>query len=298
MNKYFKILLFVLILWVFSYTFAYLFFDGDNVIAEDKVAVISVEGMITLNGGSSFFTNSVSGKDIVNKINTANEDESVKAIVLEINSPGGTVMGSKYVVDAIKKVDKPIVTVITESGTSGAYWIASQTDAIFADELSYVGSIGVIGSYVEFGGLMEDYNVTYRRLVTGDYKDMGTPYREMTSEEEELMMERLEKVHEFFVEDVAVGRNMTVEDVEVLSTGIFYLGMDCVDNGLIDYIGNKENAIEYAKNLTGMNLNEFELKDPEGLFASLEKLGLENSYALGQGIGSVLLETENFEIKV
>ncbi|MBS3162409.1 signal peptide peptidase SppA [Candidatus Woesearchaeota archaeon] len=297
MNKYFKILIFILIIWALAYLISFLIFD-DTSVMEKKVAIIPIDGMITYDGGSSFFIESVSGESIAEKIESVNQDNSVKAIVLEINSPGGTVMGTKVVVDAIKEVDKPIVSVITESGTSGAYWIASQTDAIFADELSYVGSIGVIGSYLEFDGLLDDYNVTYRRLVTGDYKDIGSPYREMTSVEEGLMMDRLDKVHEYFVESVAEGREMSVEEVEDLSNGIFYLGMDCVDNGLIDYIGSKDDAVAYAQNLTGDVLSEIDYKDKKSWFSNLEKFSMMSSYFVGQGIGSVLVQGEKLEIKV
>lgn len=297
MNRYFKVLLFLLVLWVLGYLIACAFF-GDASVIENKVVVIPIEGMITLDGRSSFFIKGVSGQEIVQKIEDANKDSFVKVIVLEINSPGGSIMGTKVVVDAVKEVNKPMVSVITESGTSGAYWIASQTDVIFADELSYVGSIGVVGSYLEFDGLLDDYNVTYRRLVTGDYKDIGTPYREMTSEEQELMMERLEKVYEYFVGDVAEGRNMDVEDVEKLSNGLFFFGVDCVENGLIDYIGNKDDVIDYAKNLTGINLNEVEYKEEKSWFSNLEKFSMMNSYFIGQGIGSVLVQGEKLEIDV
>ena len=297
MNKYLKILVFVLVLWALAYSISFLIFDETPTL-DKKVAIIPINGMITFDGGSSFFIEGVSGEKIAENIEIANNDNSVKAIVLEINSPGGTVMGTKVVVDAIKEVDKPIVSVITESGTSGAYWIASQTDAIFADELSYVGSIGVIGSYLEFDGLLDDYNVTYRRLVTGDYKDIGSPYREMTSAEEALMMDRLDKVHEYFVEEVAEGRSMSVEEIEELSNGIFYLGMDCVDNGLIDYIGDKKDAIAYAQNLTGNSLSEVDYEEKESWFSNLEKFSMMSSYFVGQGIGSVLVQGDKLEINV
>ncbi len=298
MNRYFKLLFFLFVIWGLSYSLAYLFFEDENIITDDKIALIPISGMITLNGNTGFFMASISGASIVEQIRGANEDPKVKAIVLEINSPGGTVMGSKVVVDAVKDVEKPIISVITESGTSGAYWVASQTDAIFADELSYVGSIGVMASYLEYDGLLDDYNVTYRRLVTGDYKDMNSPYREMTEEEEELIMERLEGVHNFFVDDVASGRNMSAEEVEDLATGIFYFGMDCVDNGLIDYIGDKEDAINYARNLTGIKLNVETFEEDKGWLSNLDKYLMMSSYFVGQGLGSILVQGDKMEIRV
>jgi len=119
-NKYFKILIFILVIWVFAGLISFLIFDNDGQVMDKKVAIIPIDGMITYDGDSSLFMKGVSGESIAEKIVSANKDDSVKAIVLEINSPGGTVMGTKVVVDAIKEVDKPIVSLITESGTSGA----------------------------------------------------------------------------------------------------------------------------------------------------------------------------------
>ncbi|MDP3728527.1 MAG: S49 family peptidase, partial [bacterium] len=209
-------------------------------------------------------------------------------------------MGSKVIADALKKVDKPTISVITEYGTSGAYWIASQTDYIVADELSIVGSIGVLGSYLEFGDFLEDYNVTYQRLVTGKYKDISSPYREMTEEEEELIMERLQGIHDYFVADVAQGRGMEIADVEDLANGLFYLGKDSVENGLVDYIGNKEYAIELTREMAGITEGEVsEYAEEESFFSKVfMKYTAYSSFYIGQGIGSVLFSVENSDIQI
>ncbi len=121
-------------LWVVSFAIANLFFESNgDVSLGEKVAVIPIKGMITLEGGSTLLSSTTSGSEIASKIKDANADSQIKAIVLEINSGGGTVLGSKVVADAIKDVEKPIVASISEYGASGAYWIASQTDTIVAD---------------------------------------------------------------------------------------------------------------------------------------------------------------------
>ena len=301
MSKLFRLFLFCMLLWGVSYLIGLFFFTDAGVSSSgDQIAVIPVQGMITLDGGSSLLSSSTSGRAIVEKIKQANEDESVKGIVLEINSPGGTVMGSKVVVDELKKVDKPVVAVITESGTSGAYWVASQADYIVADQLSIVGSIGVLGSYLEYGGLLEDYNVSYQRLVTGKYKDISTPYREMTPEEEALIMERLQGIHEYFVADVAAGRHMDVEEVSSLADGLFYLGQDSVALGLVDYIGDKDYAIDLTKELAGVSDGSVsEYKDEPGFFGTFFQQYLSySSYYIGVGIGKVLFTTETPEFQI
>ena len=291
--------MFLALLWAFSYLLASLMFDGD-VVAGDKVAVIPVEGMITLNGGGSLFSSSASGEDIVNKIELAESDSNVKAIVLEINSPGGTVLGSKVVADKLQGVEKPVVAVITESGISGAYWIASQADIIVADELSIVGSIGVIGSYLEFSGLLDVYNVSYQRLVTGQYKDISSPYKEMTSDEEELIQERLDVIHDYFVAQVAAGRNMSYEEVADLSDGLFYLGLECKELGLVDEFGDLDYGVEYAKSLAGIEDGSVsEYTEESGLFDALKGYIAYSSFYIGQGLGSVLVSSgDSWEIKV
>lgn len=300
MHKFLKIFSFLLVLWLMAYFVSFLVFDETPISSGNEIVIIPVKGMITLQGEGSLFSSSTSGEEIVKRIEEANNDPSVKAIVLEINSPGGTVMGSKVIVDALKKVDKPVIAVITEYGTSGAYWVASQADYIVADELSIVGSIGVLGSYLEFGGLLEDYNVSYQRLVTGKYKDISTPYREMTSEEEALVMERLQGIHDYFVNDVAKGRSMEVKAVEELATGLFFLGQDSIENGLIDYIGNKEYAIGLANEMAGISDGQIsEYSEEESFWDRIFlKYTAYSSYYIGQGIGSVIFSAEISEMEI
>lgn len=301
MNKFFKLFLFLFLFWLVAYAIAHIFFfTTGSTLSGDQIAVIPIEGMITLDGGDSLLSSSTSGNAIAEQIKEANNDDSVKGIVLEIDSPGGTVMGSKVIVDEVKKVDKPVVAVITESGTSGAYWVASQADYIVADQLSLVGSIGVLGSYLEYGGLLEDYNVTYERLVTSQYKDIGTPYREMTPEEKTLMLARLQEIHNYFVADVAAGRHMQIADVQALANGLFYLGQDGVQNGLVDYIGDKDYAISLTKQLAGVSDGSVsEYTQDQGFFQGmLAKYLSYSSYYIGVGIGKVLFNVESSSLDI
>ena len=146
-----------------------------------NVAHIKISGIIMPDAGS-FFNPGAGSSDIVNFIQQANADSSIKAILLEIDSPGGSPVASAEIAEAVRNSNKTVVAWIRDSGTSGAYWAASAAYKIVAHPLSITGSIGVIGSYLDYAGLLERFNVTYERLVSGQYKDIGSPYKELTAD--------------------------------------------------------------------------------------------------------------------
>src|SRR3989344_1512622 len=151
--------------------------------ASAKVALIPLEGVLSNTPGTVFGDTATSANTIINFLAQANENPSIKAIVLQINSPGGTPVATDEVATAIKNSPKPVIAFIKDVGASSGYWIASSTEYIIANRMSITGSIGVFSSYLEFSGLMEEYGVSYERLVAGEYKDMGVPYRKLTSKE-------------------------------------------------------------------------------------------------------------------
>ncbi|MFH1275702.1 MAG: signal peptide peptidase SppA [Candidatus Woesearchaeota archaeon] len=259
-----------------------------------NVALIPLEGVITSNGGSYLGESTISSKDIVKFIEEADENNQIKVIVLEINSPGGTPVGSDEIATAIKKTEKPVISVIRETGASGAYWIASSSDYIIANKMSITGSIGVVSSYLEFSGLMEKYGVGYERLIAGEYKDIGVPYRKLTVKEEQKMQNLLDKLHDFFIEEVAINRNMEINEIKKLATGEVFLGIEALDLGLVDELGDLSTAEDYIKenyNLTEIGFVTYAKET--GFLGSL--LGLTNSfsYNIGEGLGSVFVKREN-----
>ncbi len=215
-----------------------------------NVALIPVTGTILSSGQAGFGGTVASADTIVDFIEKADKNPSVEAIVLEINSPGGSAVGSDEIGQAIKAANKTTVAWIREVGASGGYWVASGCDIIIANRMSLTGSIGVIGSYLEFSGLMTRYNVTYERLVTGPYKDMGSPFREMTGEERRIFQKQLDIIHDYFVREVAENRNLPVEDVRSIATGAFMTGHDAKKHGLIDILGGKAEVLEYLREKT------------------------------------------------
>src|SRR3972149_2081793 len=156
-----------------------------------NVAVIPIEGVIMGSDSSGLFEETVTSKDTIKLIEKAEKNPSIKAVLFEINSPGGSAVASEEIANAIRKINKTKAALIREVGASGGYWIASSTDYVVANRVSITGSIGVIASYLEFPGLLGEYNVTYRRLVAGKYKDIGSPFKEMTDEEQKLFQEDL-----------------------------------------------------------------------------------------------------------
>lgn len=262
-----------------------------DVVPSGNVALIPIEGQLVAGSADGILSSGVSSKDIVNLVEKADKNPSVKAIILEINSPGGSVIATKEIGDAVKRAHKPTYSLIREVGASGGYWIASATDKIIADELSVTGSIGVLSSYVEFAGLLERYNMTYQRLVSGKYKDMGSPFKEMTTDERELLMQKILKIHEYFIKEVAANRKLDVEHVRKLATGEFYLGSEALELGLIDALGNKQTVIEIIKkelNMTEVEIAEYrKTKTLKDIFSEVFS---EQFFFIGRGIGSALVD--------
>jgi len=287
MNKFLFIALTLGMFLAVSYGLSF-FVESDF---SDKIALIPIKGAITSTGdGIPLQPTGASSIKILEVLKDAEEDSSIKALILEIDSPGGTVLASKEIADKIKKIEKPVVAWIRGSGASGAYWIASAADHIIADEMSIVGSIGVTSSYLEFSGLLKEYDVTYTRLVTGEFKDIGTPYKELTDKERELFMGKLNKIHNFFVEEVAVNRNLSVAGVNKLATGEVFLGQEAIELNLIDELGGKEEAVNASKRLAGISEAELvKFADAEEFLSFLFDSKI--AYQIGQGIGSVLVNS-------
>ncbi|PIZ51870.1 signal peptide peptidase SppA [Candidatus Woesearchaeota archaeon CG_4_10_14_0_2_um_filter_33_13] len=270
---------------------AFSMFDGNKV---GNVALIPIEGVITTSGGSYLGDSTVSSKEVVNYIKDAEESELVQVIMLEINSPGGSAVASDEIAIAVKKVQKPVIAVIREAGASGGYWIASSTDYIIANKMSTTGSIGVISSYLEFSGLMQDYGVGYERLVAGENKDMGTPFRKLTDKEKIILQGKLDKIHQFFIEEIAENRNMSIMDVKNLATGEFYLGIEAYQLGLVDALGTRDTAEEYIKKTYGLEEIDYVVYQKEVSFFELLSGVFSNwSFSVGEGIGSTLVKSQN-----
>ncbi len=262
------------------------FFDGSKA---GNVALIPIEGEITGNGAQGFSASSVSSKDIVEFIEDADKDMQIKVLLLEINSPGGSAVASDEIAAAAKKAKKPVVALIREAGASGAYWIASASDHVIANRMSITGSIGVLSSYLEFSGLMQNYNVSYERLVAGENKDMGTPYKKLTVQEKAIMQQKLDKIHQFFIEEVAANRNLEVSTIRKIATGEFFLGVEALELGLVDELGGKEEAELFIQENYGLQEIDYVRYEPQtGFFELFSGVISKFFFNVGEGIGSML----------
>lgn len=292
MNKWKVVVIVVLVLWAVSFVSSKIL-DlniGDKV-AANKIVTIPITGVISAKeSGMPFETGYASSTKIVGYIEQADRDPNVKGIIFEINSPGGGVVATREIANAIKKVKKPTTALIREVGASGGYWIASACDTIVADPLSVTGSIGVIGSYLEFTDFMEEYGIGYESLKAGEYKDAGSPFRKLTDKEKNIIQSKLDKIYDFFVAEVAYNRKLSKETVEELADGMFYLGIEAKEAGLVDYLGGKDlalNLTQDAANMTEVTLIKY--KEKKGIFDILGGLSAHSSYYIGKGIGSEML---------
>ena len=293
MKKWQYVLIVLIGIWAFGFLVSSIVNSNDNKVLQDQVLVVPIKGVISSSSSSSLFESSGLNLDSTLKsLKKAKEDNTIKAVVLEINSPGGTVIASRELANAVKNLDKPTVAVIREVGASGAYWVASSADIIIADELSITGSIGVISSYLQFSKIMEEYGITYERLTAGAYKDLGSPYKELTQNERNILQSKLDIIQRVFINEVKENRQIT--DLNRVSTGEFFLGVEAKELGLIDKFGDRDTAIEEAKTLA--NLKDpriIEFKEKTSLFNIFSLISKESFYYLGRGIGSEIKKKED-----
>ncbi len=249
-----------------------------------NVAVIPIRGLITNSGDS--FEATTGAEDVIELIDEAEENDEISAILLDVDSPGGTPVATDMIASRISRANKTVVAVIGETGASGAYWISTATDKIYANKMSVTGSIGVQASRLEFGGLLADYNVTYRRLVAGKYKDVGTPLREMTTEEQRMYQHILDDLHEEFISTVATNRGLDKEYVRNLSTGFVYLGSEAKRLGLIDEIGGEKEALDYLSTSLNITAEPVDYEKPKTFFEELAGVTANGFYQIGRGLGA------------
>lgn len=202
---------------------------------DGKIGVVEVDGVI------------LSAETLVDQIRKFDQDDSVKAIILHINSPGGGAAASQEIYHEVKKIrdkkKKPIVASIESEGASGAYYIASATDKIYANEASVVGSIGVIAQWTNYGDLLKWAKLKNETLKAGELKDAGSPTREMTPVERAYMQSLIDDMHTQFIRDVAVGRKVPAEQIRAIASGRVWTGEQALTLHLIDKTGTFRDAL-------------------------------------------------------
>jgi len=219
------------------------------------VGIIRVNGVILSGEPSSPFTTdgNAYSKQIIDQLRRAEKDSDVKAILLRIDSPGGSVVGSDEISQALRdEIDKPVVVSMGELAASGGYYIAAGADRIMANPATLTGSIGVIATIMNTQGLLDKAGVDVTVIKSGKLKDAGSAFREMTPEEQALWQAIIDEAYAQFVGVVAQGRSITREEVRQLADGRVYTGRQALELGLIDELGNLPDAIQLAADLGGI----------------------------------------------
>lgn len=252
----------VLGLWVGALTYLFTtsgsrFFAAYNeeVIEEgsaDKVALITISGVID-SGPPSFGGGTASDDDIVRQLDQALEDPAVVSVILELNTPGGAAVASDNIHDRVLKLRRegvPVVALMKDVAASGGYHIAAGGDEIVANPSTITGSIGAILTVLNLEGTAEKIGIKEIVIKSGAHKDIGSPFRDMTSEELAILQKLVDEAYDQFVTDVARDRNIDEARVREIGDGRVYTGKQAKDLGLIDHLGGRDVAIRRARALS------------------------------------------------
>ncbi len=232
-----------------------------------RVAVIRIEGVIT------------DSRETIEELRRFRDNPSIKAVVLRIDSPGGGVVPSQEIHTEVLKARKDgrlkVVASMGNLAASGGYYIAAATDKIVANPGTLTGSIGVIMELANVQGLLEKVGVQSVVIKSGRYKDLASPFRAMSKEDRALLQSVLDDVHDQFIQAVAAGRALKVEEVRPLADGRIFTGRQARTAKLVDELGDLQDAIKLAARLVGIE-GEPRVVEPRKRF-SLRDL-LENSF--------------------
>src|ERR1700756_5032859 len=227
---------FLFVLAVFALVYVTLHAGKDTSLAfGDKIGVVDLEGVI------------ISPNPVVQQLKKFGDDDSIKAIILHVNSPGGGVAASEEIYREVKRIreqkKKRIVAAIESVGASGAYYVSSATNKIYADNGSVVGSIGVIAQWVNYGDLMRWAKLKPEVLKVGQFKDTGDPTRELTPAERQYMQGLIDNMYGQFIQAVAEGRHSKVDDIKGIADGRVWTGQQALDLHLIDQVADFRSAV-------------------------------------------------------
>jgi len=232
----------------------------------NKIGVIHIKGTIT--DSEPFLSQLVGFK----------KDKRIKAIILRIDSPGGGVGASQEIHrEVLKTIEtKKVIVSLGGMAASGGYYIASAGDKIVANPGTITGSIGVIMEFFQIQELSKKIGVNLEVLKSGEFKDIGSPYRELTERDKELIIGLISDIQEQFINAVASGRNISVEKVREIADGRILSGSMAKDLGLVDQLGNFQDAIELTKKIAGIE-GDISLVYPKKTRAGLWDLILQNA---------------------
>lgn len=274
---------------------AVLLFGADIGLSGDKVAVISLSGPIADGeGGGLMASGGITPKFVRTQLDRARSDFSVKAIVLKVDSPGGSVGASQEIAQEIRETEKPVVVFMGDMAASGGYYISAPADKIVAKEGTLTGSIGVISQFMDLSGLYEKLGIKTETIKSGEHKDMFS--RELTEKERGSWQALSDELYGQFIEEVAEGRNLDVEEVKKLATGELFSGTQAKKLGLVDELGGYRDAIDLAAELAGIEEPVVEEYPARTIFESIFSLsGYVNNLVKAKFFGSDYMILESLK---
>jgi protease-4 len=239
---------FLFVLAVFSLVYLTLHAGGGETTSitsfGDRIGVVDLEGVI------------LSPQPVVGQLKKFADDSSIKAIILHVNSPGGGVAASEEIYREVKRIrtekKKKIVVSVESVGASGAYYVSSAADKIFADQGSIVGSIGVIAQWFNYGDLLKWAKLKDVVIKTGEFKDTGNPARDLTPAEQAYMQSLIDNMFGQFIQAVAEGRGLKYQDVKSFANGKVWTGEQAISMKLIDSVGDFEAAVSDTAKSVGI----------------------------------------------
>lgn len=223
-------------------------------ISGERIAVIPVKGGIVVDSSGGWFSSEADAYQILEYLKIAEEDPSIRAVMLDINSPGGSPLASAEIEQAVKNMSKPVVAWIGETGASGAYYIASAADYIITHRYTITGSIGAVTYILQIPGFLEEYGINMTAIKSGNYKDMGSMFRNITEEDRQLLQEIVDYIYEDFKQVVLANREgkITQAQLDSIADGRILLGKDAYIYGLVDGLGVRNDAIMKTAELGGI----------------------------------------------
>src|SRR5262245_655840 len=232
--------------------------DGEG---DAKVLMLEIDGVITESSDVADFFGTVNEGTVGRvreELDTAREDDQVKAVVLRINSPGGTVTGSDLLYDEIRRFKQdrkvPVIAQLMGTAASGGYYVALAADEIHAERTTVTGSIGVIFSGINVAGLMEKFGIENQTITSGKFKDAGSMLRRMRPEERAQLQSVIDDLYARFVEVVKAGRTkLTIDQVRALADGRIYSATQAKEAGLVDEIGSVDQSVRRARELANLS---------------------------------------------
>lgn len=217
------------------------FLGGDSGMTGQRYGLLRVEGPI------------INAESVVEFITSLREDPDVPGVLIRVDSPGGVVGPSQEIYAAVKQTAavKPVVVSMGSVAASGGYYVACPAQTIVANPGTLTGSIGVIMTLGKWKELMDKIGLSFEAVTSGEFKDAGTPYRELTAEERLYFQNLVDDLHDQFVTDVAEGRAMDPKTIRALADGRIYTGRQAKENGLVDALGGFETAKDMLREKTG-----------------------------------------------